>query len=73
MALIVVGLLKFVFGDFVARCSDGQLRLTDGQIESIGRVEICTDKRWETFYYSRWSSMNTHVACLELGFSSTYI
>ena len=47
----------------IARCSNGQLRLTDS-----GRIEICSQQRWETFNRLWWSSKNTEVACQELGF-----
>ena len=57
----------------IARCSDGQLRLTDGPVERYGRVEICSNRRWETFPISRWSPNNALVACIELGFQCTQV
>jgi hypothetical protein len=51
-----------------ARCSDGQLRLTDTPEVEIGRVEICSHQRWKTFYSSTWFATNAKVACIELGF-----
>ena len=58
---------------FVAHCSDGQLRLTDSLAENSGRVEICSDQRWKTFYNSHWSTNNARVVCIELGFRSKII
>ena len=55
---------------YIARCSNGQLRLTDDPQANQGRIEICSQQRWETFYSVWWSSKNSEVACWELGFRS---
>ena len=52
-----------------ASCSDGQIRLIEGYTENNGRVEICSNQRWETLNYNTWTSYNTMVACFELGFA----
>jgi deleted-in-malignant-brain-tumors protein 1 len=53
-----------------ARCSDGQLRLAEGSDSYYGRVEICSDQRWNTLSSARslWSYTNARIACIELGF-----
>ena len=38
----------------------------------IGRVEICSHQRWNTFSTLHWFATNTRVACIELGFRGTY-
>ena len=37
--------------------------------EYSGRVEICSNQRWETLSYEEWTSSNAWVACNELGFT----
>ena len=56
-----------------ARCSDGQLRITDFNTDFYGRVEICSNQRFETFSYYHWSIENAEVACRELGYNRTLI
>ena len=56
----------------IARCTDGQVRLTDRPEVTAGRVEICSDQRWKTFYSSHWFPTNARVACIELGFRGVY-
>ncbi|CAI8023573.1 Neurotrypsin [Geodia barretti] len=51
-----------------ARCSDGQLRLAEGSVAYYGRVEICSDQRWNTLSNAQWSYSNARIACIELGF-----
>ena len=53
---------------YEASCSDGQIRLIEGNTELYGRVEICSDQRWETLNYYQWSYYNARVVCAELGF-----
>ncbi|CAI8023564.1 Scavenger receptor cysteine-rich domain superfamily protein, partial [Geodia barretti] len=55
-----------------ARCSDGQLRITDFNTDFYGRVEICSNQRFETFSYYHWSIENAEVACRELGYNPSY-
>ena len=62
----------FTTFDCLARCSDGQLRLTDRPEVTYGRVEICSHQRWNTFYSSNWFATNAKVACIELGFRGAY-
>ena len=57
----------------LADCLDGQLRLIQHYIESSGRIEICSNRRWETLSYREWTSSNAHVACNELGFAGMFL
>ena len=56
-----------------AHCSDSQLRITDFYFDCYGRVEICSNQRFETFSYYHWSDKNSEVACRELGYDCTLI
>ena len=53
----------------IASCSNDQIRLIGDLKESNGRVEICSDQRWETLNVNQWIESNAMVACFELGFS----
>ena len=53
----------------VAACSDGQLKLIGSSVRYYGRIEICSNQRWETLSYQQWTPSNALVACNELGFS----
>ena len=57
----------------LADCLDGQLRLIQHYIESSGRIEICSNQRWETLSYQEWTSSNAYVACNELGFAGMFL
>ena len=50
-------------------CSNGDMRLINGLTEAEGRVEICTDGRWETLCGKYWTENNTVVVCRYFGFS----
>ena len=50
-------------------CSNGALRLVDGDVAHEGRVEICYDNRWGTVCHDEWSSEDAAVACRKLGYS----
>ena len=56
---------------YIARCSDGQIKLIEGNSEENGRLEICSDKRWESLSGYYWEPNVARVACIELGFAST--
>ena len=51
-------------------CEDGNVRLTDGDSQSRGRLEICRDQQWWTV--SRMGLLEDHgaEACDQLGFSA---
>ena len=53
-----------------ANCTDGQLRLSGGNISRQGRVEICYERQWGTVCDDYWGTNDAKVACRQLGFSS---
>ena len=55
-----------------ASCSDGDLKLV-GDSEREGRLEVCFNQRWGTVNGDGWSSIDTEVACRQLGYSTSGI
>lgn len=51
-------------------CTQGAIRL-QGNNATSGRVEICNRNAWGTVCSGGWGDMDAHVACRQLGFSST--
>ena len=57
---------------FVAPCTNGDLRLEDGNIDNEGRVEICVDNVWGTVCDDFFSSgTDAQVVCRKLGYLTT--
>ena len=48
-------------------CTNGDIRLVDGIIESEGRIEICTVGVWGAVCDEGWDKTDAHVACTQLG------
>ena len=56
----------------LGRCRFGSIRLTGGETEMEGRVEVCADySRWGTVCNKQWTSAHTKVVCQGLGYSDT--
>jgi len=52
-------------------CTDGDIRLQDGQNLLEGRVELCNNNQWGTVCDNLWDSNDADVVCKQLGFSPT--
>jgi hypothetical protein len=51
-----------------SNCSDGDVRLADGQTALSGRLEVCYSKTWGTVCNYAWGNEDSGVACRQLGF-----
>ena len=50
-------------------CDRGEVRLTDGENEWEGRLEVCVNfYRWGTVSDDGWSEDNAQVVCKDLGY-----
>lgn len=49
-------------------CNNGDLRLVDGPVPHVGRVEICWNEIWGTICDGFWSTFDANVACRQLGY-----
>ena len=54
-----------------APCSDGEVRLVDGEKKTEGRVEVCFSKRWGTIGGDGWTQTESNVICNDLGYEFT--
>ena len=50
---------------------DGELRLSEGETEWEGRVEVCLGQRWGTIGNDGWTEVNSYVICNALGYDFT--
>ena len=57
----------------VLECSDGAVRLVDGETATEGRVEVCQGGVWGTICNDHWTYEDTDVVCGELGLLSSGI
>ena len=53
-----------------AVCTDGEVRLVEGESEWEGRLEVCLSQRWGTVSSDGWSHTNTRVICSDLGYDT---
>ena len=56
--------------EFIASCSDGEVRLVEGESEWEGRLEVCFSRRWGTVGSDGWTQTNAQVVCNDLGYES---
>ena len=49
-------------------CSDGDVRLADGDIVQEGRPEVCIDGVWGSICQSSWNAIDGYIFCNMLGY-----
>ena len=67
---MIRNLLVF-FLQHAAQCSNGDLRLENGNIENEGRVEICVSNVWGTVCDDGFSNVDAKVVCRKLNYLTT--
>lgn len=51
-------------------CTDGEMRLADGESENEGRLEICFRNHWGTVCDDDFDAAEATLVCRELGYPS---
>jgi deleted-in-malignant-brain-tumors protein 1 len=51
-------------------CSNGNIRISGGSSDLIGRIEVCVNRTWGSVCGQGWSDLNAAVACRQAGHSS---
>ena len=52
----------------LSSCTDGDIRLMDGNSSLEGRVEICSQGLWGAITYRSWDRNDAMVVCRQLGY-----
>ena len=52
-----------------SKCTEGEVRLVDGESVMEGRVELCRDQKWFTLSADGWGTEEAAVVCGQLGMS----
>ena len=53
-------------------CTDGAVRLVEGETEWEGRLEVCFDRRWGTVGNDVWTEVNGQVMCNAMGYDYNF-
>ena len=56
---------------YVTGCTHGSIRLRGGPTSINGRVEVCLNGDWGTVCDDGWSTVDSNVACRQLGYSGS--
>ena len=56
--------------NITSNCTTGHVRLTSGQTQYVGLVEICYGGVWKSICPRRWHTREAQVVCRQLGFNS---
>ena len=51
-----------------AHCTDGEVRLVNGDASYEGRVEVCVNEAWGTVCSDDWDNTEARVVCIQLGY-----
>ena len=51
-------------------CTDGELRLADGDTPYEGRVELCMRGSWGTVCDNSWSTRDAEVICEQMNLTN---
>ena len=54
---------------YLAKCENGDIRLSGGTSVSNGRVEVCVNEGWGTICSDYWDNNDASVVCSQLGYS----
>lgn len=67
-----LGWLFFVslFFTVAVVCQNGDLRLVNGSVSWVGRIEICWNEVWGTICDRSWGQFEANVACRQLGYAA---
>lgn len=65
---INLSLLLIYFPDANNTCTDGDMRLADGEAPNEGRLEVCFFNHWGTVCDDNFGNIEAQLVCRELGF-----
>ena len=57
-----------VYFAFSELCVEGSVRLTGGNTDRDGWVEVCDKETWQSVCDDGWGNVQAEVVCRELGF-----
>ena len=55
--------------DFHPECTDGDVRLIEGEADNSGKVQFCRSGRWGIVCLDFWDNNDATVACRQLGYN----